>query len=280
MKDQILAINQVLNEYFKQSPYKVAAKDLMYLFVKNGIFKQDNIDRPGLPIRNLLRKLDQKGELNKIPYIIADRKDKNTKWYFAPTHVSTQLLTAQETTNSDVNTDLKIIDRVLTQGQFASVNSLHKELIPNEPGLYCIKLRKSAILPSKFGKVREDGIIYIGKASISIRKRLWDQELNHNGHATFFRSIGAMLGYLPPKGSLRGKSSRNYKFNPTDTDSIRKWIKQSLLVNYIQVEPTAINKVEISLIRKYKPLVNIQHNPDKSTILQTVRDYCVEIAKN
>ena len=38
MKDQILAINQVLNEYFKQSPYKVAAKDLMYLFVKNGIF--------------------------------------------------------------------------------------------------------------------------------------------------------------------------------------------------------------------------------------------------
>ena len=64
MKDQILAINQVLNEYFKQSPYKVAAKDLMDLFVKNGIFKQDNTDKPGLPIRNLLRKLDQKGELN------------------------------------------------------------------------------------------------------------------------------------------------------------------------------------------------------------------------
>ena len=29
-------ITKVLNEYFKQSPYKIAAKDLMHLFVKNG----------------------------------------------------------------------------------------------------------------------------------------------------------------------------------------------------------------------------------------------------
>ena len=81
MKERILAINQVLNEYFKQSPHKIAAKDLMHIFVKNGIFEQDNIDRPGLPIRKFLRKLDQNGELNKIPNIIADRKNKNTKWY-------------------------------------------------------------------------------------------------------------------------------------------------------------------------------------------------------
>ncbi|MBR2501674.1 MAG: hypothetical protein IKB68_04270 [Rikenellaceae bacterium] len=60
MKDQILAINQVLNEYFKQSPYKVAAKDLMYLFVKNGIFKQDNIDKPGATYQKLITQIRSK----------------------------------------------------------------------------------------------------------------------------------------------------------------------------------------------------------------------------
>lgn len=39
------------------------------------------------------------------------------------------------------------------------------------PGLYCIKLRKGVILPTKYGKIREDGIIYIGKADV-LRERL------------------------------------------------------------------------------------------------------------
>ncbi len=34
-------------------------------------------------------------------------------------------------------------------------------------------------------------------------------ELRARGHGTFFRSLGAVLGYLPPKGSLKGKSNQN-----------------------------------------------------------------------
>lgn len=168
----------------------------------------------------------------------------------------------------------------LIHGQFLSVSSFSREDIPDVPGLYCIKLRKGiASLPSKYGKVREDGIIYIGKASVSLRKRLWDQELNHKSAATFFRSIGAMLGYLPPRGSLSGKETRNYKFNDQDTEAIRGWMRQSLFVSYIPFAPDQQKRVEETLIVKYCPLVNIEHNPSASEELKTARQRCVDYAK-
>lgn len=102
-------------------------------------------------------------------------------------------------------TDLVSVEEELIKGNFQSVSSLSADAIPNESGIYCIKLREGSTLPSKYGKIREDRIIYIGIASKSLRKRLWEEELNHKRAATFFRSIGAMLDYLPPKGSLYGK---------------------------------------------------------------------------
>ena len=82
--ERIHRINQVLEDYFKHNPNKIQAKELMPLFIKNGIFAKDNKDRPGLPIRKLLRKLDKDNKLTRIPYIVAERKDKNTYWFFAP----------------------------------------------------------------------------------------------------------------------------------------------------------------------------------------------------
>ena len=162
-------------------------------------------------------------------------------------------------------------EKNLLQGDFISVGALSGDMVPDVPGLYCIKLRKGVRLPAKYGKVREDGVIYIGQASTS---------LNHHGAATFFRSIGAMLGYLPPKGSLAGKSTRNYKFSPEDTEAIRQWMRQSLLVNCIVVEPSAIDDIEEALIRKYCPLVNIAKNPAASAELSAARDKCVAYAKS
>lgn len=171
-------------------------------------------------------------------------------------------------------------EKNLLQGDFISVGALSGDMVPDVPGLYCIKLRKGVRLPAKYGKVREDGVIYIGQASTSLNQRLWRQELNHHGAATFFRSIGAMLGYLPPKGSLAGKSTRNYKFSPEDTEAIRQWMRQSLLVNCIVVEPSAIDDIEEALIRKYCPLVNIAKNPAASAELSAARDKCVAYAKS
>ena len=171
-------------------------------------------------------------------------------------------------------------EKSLLQGDFISVGALSGDMVPDMPGLYCIKLRKGVRLPAKFGKVRENGVIYIGQASTSLNQRFWKQELNHHGAATFFRSIGAMLGYLPPKGSLAGKSTRNYRFSQEDTEAIRNWIRQSLLVNFVVVEPSSIDDIEETLIRKYCPLVNIAKNPAASAELSAARDNCVAYAKS
>ena len=55
----------------------------------------------------------------------------------------------------------------------------------------------------KYFKITEHNIIYIGIASQSLRKRL-NQELRAKGHGTFFRSIGAVLGYSPREGFFSG----------------------------------------------------------------------------
>ena len=185
-----------------------------------------------------------------------------------------------EPTKEKIATDFATVEKELIKGYFQSVSSLSADAIPNESGIYCIKLRESSTLPSKFGKIREDKIIYIGIASKSLRERLWEEELNHKRAATFFRSIGAMLDCLPPKGSLYGKKTRNYKFSLEDTDKIQKWMKQSLRVNFIKVENSEIDNIEDSLIKKYTPLVNISKNPKASEELKKARQRCVDYAKS
>ena len=55
----------------------------MDCFVDAGIFKMD-YDRRGLPICNVLRELDDKNQLDLIPYVVVERKDKNRNWFFEP----------------------------------------------------------------------------------------------------------------------------------------------------------------------------------------------------
>ena len=72
-------------------------------------------------------------------------------------------------------------------------------LVPNSPGIYCLKIKDINSLPKEFAKIlseRNHNIIYIGIASKSLKKRFLDQELRAKGHGTFFRSIGAILGFI------------------------------------------------------------------------------------
>ena len=206
---------------------------------------------------------------------ISDNESTETTCPTVTTKAKKTLAAAQK-----IEKGIAAAEKSLLQGDFISVGALSGDMVPDMPGLYCIKLRKGVRLPAKFGKVRENGVIYIGQASTSLNQRFWKQELNHHGAATFFRSIGAMLGYLPPKGSLAGKSTRNYRFSPEDTEAIRNWIRQSLLVNFVVVEPSSIDDIEEALIRKYCPLVNIAKNPAASAELSAARDNCVAYAKS
>lgn len=82
-KTKIARINEVVSDYFENNPSvdKIPAMDLMPEFIKAGIFNKDSV-RAGLPIRNLLRRLDNNNELDKIQSLLPERKTKNTNWYF------------------------------------------------------------------------------------------------------------------------------------------------------------------------------------------------------
>ena len=82
---EIEQINKVIEAYFKlnTSVKFIPVKDLMPYFIKAGVFPKDN--RNGLPIRNVLRRLDAKNQLSLIPNVIAERKLKNTYWFFSNT---------------------------------------------------------------------------------------------------------------------------------------------------------------------------------------------------
>lgn len=280
-KERIVGINKILKEYFKTNKGKVEAQSLMPLFVDAGIFDK-KYRYSGKKLRTFLRGLRDKNELWKIPYIQTEKKQINTFWYFAP---SSNTIPARLTTPTVANkapqheaccTSIREVEDRLIRGQYTSVNSLDSTSIPQCAGLYCIKLRKGVTLPTKIGEVREDGIIYIGQGT-NLYNRLWKNELNSKGRATFFRSIGAILGYMPPQGSL--KSGRNYHFSDDDTERIIKWMRQSLTVNYIVLDAASLDSVEKRLIVKYMPLVNIKDNPNASEELKRLRRECVRQAQ-
>jgi hypothetical protein len=82
--EKVSLINQTIKKYFAENPSvkTILAKDLMPQFIKAGVFVKD--ERSGLPIRKVLRDLDKKSQLSAIPFVAAEKKLKNTNWYFSP----------------------------------------------------------------------------------------------------------------------------------------------------------------------------------------------------
>ncbi len=83
----INSINTAIEAFFNtDSTLKIVpVKVLMPAFIKAGIFKKDH--KNGKPIRDILRELDESGQLPLIPYIHAERRELNTYWYFIPKDV-------------------------------------------------------------------------------------------------------------------------------------------------------------------------------------------------
>jgi hypothetical protein len=153
--------------------------------------------------------------------------------------------------------------------------------VPDESGFYCIKIRDINTLPTIFSaelKSRESNVIYIGLASNSLKTRFLNQELRAKGHGTFFRSLGAILGYRPKEGSLNEKKNkRNYSFSQVDEQLIIDWINKNLMVNWVCCG-SDFDVLETLLIKKYTPLMNLAKNPLRLKTLTELRSVCVNIA--
>lgn len=177
--------------------------------------------------------------------------------------------------------DTILIEKILVNEQnFKSAKDVDG-LVPQASGLYCIRIKNVRLLPDPLGTIllkRGHNILYIGIASEDLCKRFLNQELRAKGHGTFFRSMGAVLGYKPPKGSLVEKSNkRNYKFSKADELKIIEWINENLMVNWVKCVGN-LDGLETDLIVKYLPLLNLAKNPIPLHILSDLRKECVEIA--
>ncbi len=153
----------------------------------------------------------------------------------------------------------------------------------SNPGYYAIWIKNIQALRDPFKQEltkRSTNLLYIGIAEHSLTKRLFEEELQHRSPATYYRAIGAILGYRPETGSLIGKKNKNnYKFSKTNTESICEWIDKNISVSFhatIKVN-TATEKF---LIKKYIPLLNWTHNPAKFQPLKILRKECREIGLN
>lgn len=169
---------------------------------------------------------------------------------------------------------------LLERSAFKPAGAIDSE-VPNRPGLYAIHVSDTGALPQPFlshAEKRGHDLIYLGIARQSLSRRLLGQELRARGHGTFFRSVGALLGYRPPIGSLVGQgNTKNYTFAPEDNQSIIDWINTNLLVNWMEFSGAHAVE-ESSLIREHLPLLNLQGNPAALPELSALRAECVRIA--
>ena len=82
-QDRINAINDVLKAFFadRSNPRSIKPKVLMEILVQKGIYNKKD-QRGGLPLRNLLRELNEENILKAIPYLYVEKKEKNIYWFF------------------------------------------------------------------------------------------------------------------------------------------------------------------------------------------------------
>jgi hypothetical protein len=84
MIKEIESINSIIEAYFVKNTDTaiIPAKALMPEFIAAGIFRKDI--KNGKPIRDILRGLKEREQLQLIPYVHAEQKGIDTYWYFIP----------------------------------------------------------------------------------------------------------------------------------------------------------------------------------------------------
>lgn len=174
------------------------------------------------------------------------------------------------------------IGALLSDPSFRLAGEIDSE-VPDDFGVYAIRLATGANPPEQFQThldARKTRVIYIGQAERqTLLKRLLGNELPARANGTFFRSIGAVLGYRPLPGSLAGrKRTQNYRFTPEDRNATVDWIDATLEISWVVLPQAAVHSTEIGLIRKYTPLLNLAGNPVPLSELSKLRELCRTIA--
>lgn len=81
-EENLSKINEVIGHYFDTQTKAdwIPAKVVMPALIEAGVFTKD--EKKGLPLRRVLRKLDEAATLDKIPTVHAERNEEAVYWYF------------------------------------------------------------------------------------------------------------------------------------------------------------------------------------------------------
>lgn len=80
-QEKIVKMGYVIQDYLiRQNLEDIKPKDLMPILIEKSFFKKDH--RNGLPLRNVLRTLDDSNELYLLPQVRVERKETNRLWFF------------------------------------------------------------------------------------------------------------------------------------------------------------------------------------------------------
>jgi hypothetical protein len=167
-------------------------------------------------------------------------------------------------------------DRKLTSARDA------QNVVPASPGLYAIFVDGARSLPALFHAyllARQTRLIYVGRGD-NLRRRWVGDDLRHTGPSTFFRGMGAALGFTPPRGSLSGRRNQhNYRFGDQDTKDIIDWMDAHLFVRWQTLGTDALQVWESRAVRAYHPLFDTSGNPEALQELADLRKHCRDIAR-
>ena len=105
--------------------------------------------------------------------------------------------------------ETETVERLVLGPKCTAAQSLSR--VPLTPGYYTIFIDDGGVLPSLYGDLllqRATSLIYIGIATVSLYGRLVEQDLQHRRSSTFFRGIGSILGYRPPRDRSSERRTR------------------------------------------------------------------------
>jgi|APSaa5957512535_1039671.scaffolds.fasta_scaffold28646_2 hypothetical protein len=272
----MMTLHEAIEQVIRKAGRPLSSREICDLVNSQRLYVRE--DGKPVPTSQIGARVRQSPQwLKKVGNLITLANDSNKVSASTPREGLKKLTAVNSGQAKDVPLLLK---QLVNSKNYKSVGSIDNK-VPDTPGLYMIRVQNINSLPQVFKKElesRKHNILYVGIATKSLQRRMLGQELRAKGHGTFFRSIGAVLGFEPPKGSLvHKKNKRNYTFSISDERKIIDWINHNLLVNWISYD-TDFATLETTLINEYRPIINIAKNPYSMQELSELRKRCVDIA--
>lgn len=171
----------------------------------------------------------------------------------------------------------------------ANLKTFHNSIFPTSAGIYAIGFDGNEFPLASATHIKKGDIIYLGKAETDLKTRDIKTHLKtgRSGSSTLRRSLGAILKELTPiPRSCKENSSKrftNYKFTSDGEQKLTDWMKTNLSLSYWKWKGSIpdLREMEVKIIKKVCPILNIQNNPNNDWIseVRDLRTVCRESAE-